>query len=77
MSTFFPHVNINALKRFAVATAAAEHPPRATGRRPPKKLSPVVASVEDVKWAGEKVRLLPLQLTIRTSPVCIDDPDNV
>ncbi|OAX44014.1 hypothetical protein K503DRAFT_852898 [Rhizopogon vinicolor AM-OR11-026] len=55
MSTFFPHVNINALKRFAVATAAAEHPPRATGRRPPKKLSPVVASVEDVKWAGEKM----------------------
>lgn len=59
MSTFFPHVNINALKKFAAATAAAEHPAKATGRRAPKKLSPVVAGVEDVIWAGEKVRLLP------------------
>lgn len=61
MSTLFPHVDINALKKFAAAAAAAEHPVRATGRRTPQKLSPVVASIEDVKWAGEKVRLLLLQ----------------
>jgi hypothetical protein len=68
MSTFFPHVNINALKKFAAATAVAEHPSRATNRRAPIKLNPVVANVEDLKWAGEKVRLHLLQLTIRTSP---------
>jgi len=55
MSTFFPQVNTNALKEFAAVIAAAEHPTRATGRRVPQKPSPVVANIEDVKWAGEKV----------------------
>ncbi|KAG1752568.1 uncharacterized protein EDB91DRAFT_1045027 [Suillus paluster] len=55
MSAFFPHVNITALTKFAAATAAAQHPGRATGRRPQKTLTPVVASIEDVKWAGEQM----------------------
>ncbi|KAG1755472.1 hypothetical protein EDB19DRAFT_1901692 [Suillus lakei] len=64
MSTFFPQVNIPALKKFAATTAADQHPVRATGRRRPKVQTPVVASVEDVKWAGEKM----IQITFeRTS----------
>lgn len=54
MSAFFPHVNLNALKKFAAVTAAAEHPSRSSGRNP-RKVNPQVASCEDIEWAGEKV----------------------
>ncbi|KAH7930716.1 hypothetical protein BV22DRAFT_1028166 [Leucogyrophana mollusca] len=60
MSTFYPHVNLPALKKFAIATAAAEHPARTTttgggARRLIAKPKPEVSSVEDVVWAGEKM----------------------
>lgn len=55
MSTFFPQVNIPALKKFATTAAVKQHTVKATGRRHPKVPTPVVASVEDVKWAGEKM----------------------
>jgi hypothetical protein len=58
MSTFFPQVNIPALKKFAVSVAVKQHPVKAPNRRHTKVPTPVVASVEDVKWAGEKVRLI-------------------
>ena len=57
MSVFFPHVNLSALKKFVVATAAAEHPSRGNGRKP-KKVNPQITGCEDVVWAGEKVRIL-------------------
>ncbi|KAG1815629.1 uncharacterized protein BJ212DRAFT_1481397 [Suillus subaureus] len=64
MSTFFPQVNVPALKKFAAAAAVKQHPVKVTGRRPPKVPTPVVANVEDVKWAGEKM----IQITFeRTS----------
>lgn len=64
MSIFFPQVNIPALKKFAAAAAVRQHPVKATGRRHPKVPTPVVASVEDVNWAGEKM----IQITFeRTS----------
>lgn len=64
MSTFFPQVNIPALKRFATTAATNQHPVKLTGRRHPKVPTPVVASVEDVRWAGEKM----IQITFeRTS----------
>ncbi|KAG2155003.1 uncharacterized protein EDB93DRAFT_1266218 [Suillus bovinus] len=65
MSTFFPQVNIPALKKFAATAAAKQHPVKATNKRRPKVIpTPVVASIEDVNWAGEKM----IQITFeRTS----------
>lgn len=59
MSAFFPHVNLVALKKFAAAAAAAEHPSRSSGRNP-KKVDPQVASCKDMVWAGERVRKVSL-----------------
>ncbi|KAH7911554.1 hypothetical protein BJ138DRAFT_1006336 [Hygrophoropsis aurantiaca] len=56
MSNFYPHININALKKFAIATAAAENRNRSTRRgKAPAKPNPEIASIEDVVWAGEKM----------------------
>jgi hypothetical protein len=57
MSTSFPHVNITALKKFAIATAAAEHPSRGNARKS-EKVNPQIVSCEDVIWGGEKVRTI-------------------
>ncbi|KAG0709853.1 hypothetical protein DFH29DRAFT_17510 [Suillus ampliporus] len=63
MSAFFPHVDITALEKFAVVTAAALHPVRMTGRRALNIPTPEVASVEDVKWAGEMMIQITFQRT--------------
>lgn len=55
MSAFFPHVNRAALKKFAAAAAAAEHPHKGNARTS-KKANPRITSCEDVIWGGEKVR---------------------
>jgi hypothetical protein len=57
MSTAFPHVNLAALKKFAAAAAAAEHP-SIDNTRKLEKASPHITSCEDVVWGGEKVRTI-------------------
>lgn len=58
MTTFFPHVNLTALKKFAATTAEHEHPYGRGGRKSKKPVA-TVTSCEDIVWAGEKVGLSP------------------
>ncbi|KAJ6628897.1 hypothetical protein B0H10DRAFT_103513 [Mycena sp. CBHHK59/15] len=61
-STHFPHVDITALKRLALATVVELHPvpnlSRRTKGRKPVALNPKISSCEDVIWAGEKMILI-------------------
>jgi hypothetical protein len=57
MSASFPYVNIGALKKFAAATAAADHPPCRGNGGKSMKAKPQITGCEDIVWAGEKVSL--------------------
>jgi hypothetical protein len=63
MSTLFPHVNLPALKKFAAATVADEHPLKGNARKL-QKVNPEIAGCEDIVWAGEKVRTVLCHLFI-------------
>ncbi|TFK43677.1 hypothetical protein BDQ12DRAFT_675376 [Crucibulum laeve] len=60
-STFFPNINLPALKKWAIATAASHHPVRNVSRRggkPISKATPKIVSCEDYIWAGVRMLLI-------------------
>lgn len=82
MTTSFPHVDLPALKVFAISTAAALHPRIPAPARRGKKMSrpqvvkPIVVKCEDVIWAGEQVLKLPTSTWLEHTEISINVDDS-
>ncbi|KAJ8515342.1 hypothetical protein ONZ45_g7230 [Pleurotus djamor] len=60
MSAFFPHVNLDALKTFAIATAAKEHQVRKpiVGAHSSHEIQPRILGCNDVHWGGDNMIMI-------------------